>query len=327
MPQVSVIVPVYNVEKYIHRCVDSILDQTFRDFELILVDDGSPDNCGAICDEYAAKDSRVRVIHQANGGLSAARNAGIDWAFANSNSEWLTFIDSDDWVHLDYLKCLYEAVITYGVLLSQCGAQPVRTESVENNNGAPIFRLVSPSEIFGHSGAGVAMRKLIHKSLIKDVRFQLGKLHEDDYTTYKFVFATEKVVDIQNADFYYYRIREDSIMHSSYSLRRLDAIQASDDQLTFFKKNHIRDMELYVAKMFIGNIVGQYKNCKKLDFKNKTKTLQWLRRKLVGLLWRYGRVLQLSPKNAPAVYETAFPLAMWCYWTFKVIIRKIKRCL
>ena len=93
MAQISVIVPVYKVEAYLHRCVDSILRQTCRDFELILVDDGSPDNCPAICDEYAALDPRVRVIHQENGGLSAARNAGIDWAFANSNSQWITFVD------------------------------------------------------------------------------------------------------------------------------------------------------------------------------------------------------------------------------------------
>ena len=109
VPKVSVIVPVYKVEAYLHRCVDSVLNQSFSDFELILVDDGSPDNCGAICDEYAQKDSRVHVIHKTNGGLSDARNAGIDWAFANSDSQWLTFIDSDDWVHRDYLKLLLGA--------------------------------------------------------------------------------------------------------------------------------------------------------------------------------------------------------------------------
>ena len=87
MPTISVIVPVYKVEKYIHRCVDSILGQSYADFELILVDDGSPDNSGAICDDYAAKDSRVRVIHKENGGLSAARNTGIDWVFDHSDSQ------------------------------------------------------------------------------------------------------------------------------------------------------------------------------------------------------------------------------------------------
>ncbi len=109
MSTVSIIVPVYKVEPYLRRCVDSILAQTFTDFELILVDDGSPDNCPAICDEYVEKDDRVHVIHQENGGLSAARNAGIDWAFANSNSQWLNFVDSDDWVHPEYLERLRNA--------------------------------------------------------------------------------------------------------------------------------------------------------------------------------------------------------------------------
>ena len=109
MPQISVIVPIYKVEQYLERCVDSILNQTFTDFELVLVDDGSPDNCGAICDEYAKKNERIVVIHKENGGLSDARNAGIEWALNNSGSEWITFIDSDDWVHIDYLEYLYNS--------------------------------------------------------------------------------------------------------------------------------------------------------------------------------------------------------------------------
>ena len=97
-PKISVIVPVYNVQQYLHRCVDSILGQTFTDFELILVDDGSPDGCPAICDEYAVKDSRIHVIHQENAGLSAARNTGIDWVLATSDSQWISFVDSDDFI-------------------------------------------------------------------------------------------------------------------------------------------------------------------------------------------------------------------------------------
>ena len=128
MPKISVIVPVYNVEPYLHRCVDSILVQTHTDFELILVDDGSPDNCGVICDEYAQKDSRIHVIHQQNGGLSAARNAGIDWAFANSDSQWLSFIDSDDWVHPCFLEYLYRAVQETDAKVSACGIRKVEGE-------------------------------------------------------------------------------------------------------------------------------------------------------------------------------------------------------
>ena len=107
MPEISVIVPVYKVEQFLHRCVESILRQSFYNFELILVDDGSPDSCGDICDAYAAKDNRIHVIHQKNGGLSAARNSGIDYVMAHSDSHWLAFVDSDDWVHPDFLKILY----------------------------------------------------------------------------------------------------------------------------------------------------------------------------------------------------------------------------
>ena len=110
MPLISVIVPVYKVEEYLNRCVDSILSQTFTDFELILIDDGSPDNCGKICDEYAQKDNRVCVIHKKNGGLSSARNTGIDWAFKNSNSQYITFVDSDDLITKDYLEKLNDAI-------------------------------------------------------------------------------------------------------------------------------------------------------------------------------------------------------------------------
>lgn len=107
-------------EAYLRRCVDSILAQTFSDFELILVDDDSPDNCPAICDEYVAKDSRIHVIHLKNEGLSAAWNTGIDWAFANSGSKYLTFVDSDDWIHNAYLEVLYHAAIFYKLPPCMC---------------------------------------------------------------------------------------------------------------------------------------------------------------------------------------------------------------
>ena len=106
---ISVVVPVFRVEAYLGRCVDSILGQTLRDFDLVLVDDGSPDRCGEICDAYANADGRVHVIHQKNAGLSAARNVGMEWAFQNSTSEWLFFVDSDDWIDARTLETLYDA--------------------------------------------------------------------------------------------------------------------------------------------------------------------------------------------------------------------------
>ncbi len=121
MPEISVIVPVYKVEQWLGPCVDSILNQTFRDFELILVDDGSPDNCGALCEKYAKDDPRVRVLHKANGGLSSARNAGIEAAKA----PYLAFVDSDDFVRPQYLATLRAAIRQYGADMAICGAEDV----------------------------------------------------------------------------------------------------------------------------------------------------------------------------------------------------------
>ena len=118
---------------YLRRCVDSILSQTFTDFELILIDDGSPDRCGEICDEYQQRDKRVVVIHQSNGGLSAARNAGIEWCFENSNSSWFTFIDSDDWVHPEYLNDLLNAALEFQTKIIICRFCEATDENVRIN--------------------------------------------------------------------------------------------------------------------------------------------------------------------------------------------------
>ena len=120
MSVISIIVPVYKVEKYLSRCIDSILSQTFKDFELILVNDGSPDNSGDICNKYAEKDKRVIVLNQANGGLSSARNAGLNWLYDNSDSQWITFVDSDDWIHPNYLEFLYNGAVNRRGKISIC---------------------------------------------------------------------------------------------------------------------------------------------------------------------------------------------------------------
>ena len=144
MPTISVIVPVYKVEPYLNRCVDSILRQTYQDFELILVDDGSPDRCGEICDEYARQDSRVHVIHKENGGLSDARNAGIDWVEANSDSQWLIFADSDDWVHPELLARLLDAeAVLHGAFCRRhrCMGEALQQELLP---GHPLSRGENP---------------------------------------------------------------------------------------------------------------------------------------------------------------------------------------
>lgn len=238
MAEISVIVPVYRVEKFLHRCVDSILCQTFRDFELILVDDGSPDSCGRICDAYAARDSRIHVIHQQNGGLSAARNTGIDWVMAHSHSHWLVFVDSDDWVHRRYLQQLYAAAEQTCCKISACGF--LRTE------GAPLpeeedfsIQAMSADDYYCgevHEGVtAVAWNKLYHRSLFRNLRYPIGKLHEDEFTTYKALYQAGKI-GVTPARLYAYYQNPEGIMRSEWNPRRMHVLEAFEQQIAFARE-------------------------------------------------------------------------------------------
>ncbi len=260
MPTISVIVPVYKVEKYIHRCVDSILGQTFPDFELILVDDGSPDNCGAICDEYAEKDSRVTVIHQKNGGLSAARNAGIDWAFANSDSQWLTFVDSDDWIHPRTLEILLEAANTCGVKISVCGYQEVQMQEPYEIIQETEYEKVVPNDFYVESAPNgiVAWGKLYQKNCLKKIRYPMGKIHEDEFVTYRILYAQPYIAYIQEKLYFYFK-NEQGITKRKWYPARLDALDAFKSQAHYFRK-----MGMDVAKrrsicVYRGSLLEQYR--------------------------------------------------------------------
>ena len=245
--KISVIVPVYKVEPYLRKCVDSVLGQTFKDFELILVDDGSPDNCGKICDEYAAADDRVKVIHQANGGLSAARNAGIDWVMSHSKSEYVTFIDSDDWVSPDYLSALCKG--------TACGADVscVSCYYVFNDNAkcrrcdGSGWKIDAPEEYWVDSLTlgQMACAKLYRKELFADVRFPIGRLHEDVYTTHRLLFKRDRVA-YSGLPLYFYRMRKGSIIHQESVKKSDDAVMGLNDQWMFFKKMGNRRLQSIV---------------------------------------------------------------------------------
>ena len=244
MPKISVIVPVYKVEKYLNRCIDSILNQTFIDFELILVDDGSPDNCGKICDEYAEKDSRIVVIHKENGGLSDARNAGLDWIFANSDSEWITFIDSDDYIHLQYLELLLNAAIKNKVLISSCGIERCCGDlnnsyliSEYNTDIGHADSLLHKRYKFDEFNKESACVRLYNKTLWSNIRFPVGRYHEDAFTIYRLLYKCKKIVVILLPLYYYFQ-NDNSIMHSELTPKRLkDLCDAKYSQIKFFYDN------------------------------------------------------------------------------------------
>lgn len=185
MAEISIIVPVYQVEKYISQCIESILAQTFTDFELILVDDGSKDNSGKICDEYAEKDKRIRVLHKENGGLSDARNKGLD----NASGNYFMFVDSDDYIAPNMAECLYQNIIKEDADIAACNFRYVFEEDVEEDfsteNKAEVL---SGKEIFynrknerNYGFWTVAWNKLYKAETFKNMRFRFGKYHEDEF--------------------------------------------------------------------------------------------------------------------------------------------------
>lgn len=249
MPKISVIVPVYKVEPYLRRCIDSILGQTFRDFELILVDDGSPDGCPAICDEYAEKDSRIHVIHKENGGLSSARNAGLDWMFENSDSEYLTFIDSDDYVEPEYLEELYKALIENDADVSSCGYYRVgdgQERICENFSGCAVFNGIEACKMIneaqeGHTLFVVACAKLYKKDMFGSIRYPVGKIHEDEFITYRILYKAKRVVEVGKC-MYAYTVNPNSIMGEKFSVKRYDKFEALEEAAIFYRNNGQTDL-------------------------------------------------------------------------------------
>lgn len=243
--KISVIVPVYKVEPYLRRCIDSILAQTHQSFELILVNDGSPDNCGAICDEYAAKDDRITVIHQENGGLSAARNAGIDWVFENSDSQWITFVDSDDCVRPQLLEHLHQAAVSTGLSLSICNPQHFSDwPNVEDALFDEVnIKVASGKELCRslycdkHLIYVAAWGKLYHRNLFREFRFPVGKINEDQYLVPQLIYTAGQAALVSNKYYCYLHNRSGSIMNEDFSIRRFDEADGVTACIRFYESH------------------------------------------------------------------------------------------
>lgn len=225
---VSVVVPCYKVEAYVHRCVDSILRQTYRDLDVILVDDGSPDRCGQICDEYAAADHRVRVLHQSNQGLSAARNAGLELMIG----KYVTFVDSDDWLDDTCLETLHRIMIDTDADLSVCNLLRTSDERMTRPPAADTILELSREEAIAqilkprYGSMVAACGKLYRAELFTKIRFPVGRLHEDAFTTYRVILQCRKLA-LTTSPLYFYWQRPDSIMGSPFNPEaKLDIIDA-----------------------------------------------------------------------------------------------------
>lgn len=233
--KISIIIPVYKVEQYLAKCLESILHQTYQNLEIILVDDGSPDRCGEICEEYAKKDGRIKVIHKANEGAACARNDGIEAA----TGEYISFVDSDDWIPENAYEVLYHG-------LKEQDAECVVGSCVKvvDKNGTLTYKKRNKGE-FGAISAQDAMKRvllngsavwnrLFRRELFENVRFPANRINEDEVAALHIYVQCKKVVFL-DADTYYYRIRKNSVTTSSFSLRKVDWYYNSLDNLEFIR--------------------------------------------------------------------------------------------
>lgn len=223
-PLISVIVPIYKVELYIRQCLDSILAQTYKNLEIILVDDGSPDNCPAICDEYAKRDSRVQVIHKSNGGLSDARNAGINFA----SGKYICFMDSDDWVAPDIIEYLFKGLKEYDADISTCEYYNVYKKKMiaVRRDSDRIFDGIGGLEALLRLKIGnYAWGKLYKKELWEEIRYPGGKLYEDVRTTYKLFRKCNRVAALKDCK-YYYRQNDFGIVHTPSVYNKISCVES-----------------------------------------------------------------------------------------------------
>lgn len=252
---ISIIVPVYNVEKYLPRCLDSLINQSYNDLEIIVIDDGSNDSSSQICEDYSQKDNRISVYHKINGGLSDARNTGIQYV----TGEYLTFIDSDDYVQSDYIKTLYENLINYNADISICSFEKLIEGQKPSINIKGRVEILDQDKCMLQILGGklglqftTAWGKIFKRDVFNELRFPKGKVHEDIFLAHYWFSKVKKVV-YTSSQFYYYMFREDSITSKerSNTFTNCDIIEAVEERLIFFKSwNNGK----YMNKGYVGYI-------------------------------------------------------------------------
>lgn len=267
MIKVSIIIPVYNVETYLERSINSILAQTYANIEILLIDDGSTDRSPQICDEYAAKDNRIVVIHKKNGGQGDARNHGLDIC----KGDYISFVDSDDWIEPAYIDELLKTALNAEADIAICELK--RTRSPEEKRtlkkiyqqcytpAEAISRLFSKREV---SFIGPVC-KIYKRHLFKTIRFPVGKYHEDEFFSYLALYSASKIAYTSEILYYYFQ-RENSTMGTPHPY---DLLEAEEKQFEFILKHNLDEVVVSQANLICWQILYIYSQSSSLDLKEK----------------------------------------------------------
>lgn len=295
---ISVIVPVYNVEKYLVRCIDSLLEQSYKNLEIILVDDGATDQSGKICDEYALKDTRIKVIHKANGGLSDARNCGLDIA----SGALIGFVDSDDYIapymYENLVKTLHDTQADLAICRYKRFKGEKCTDAIEHI--ADIKQMDTAKALdYIYSADGevftVAWNKLYKREVIADIRYPVKKVNEDEFTTYKFI-ANAKKIAYTSEILYFYFHNDNSITTKKNYLSNKDIYEALDERIEYLSQRGFAQLECKIQKQYLDRIIWRNKTLLQNN-KEEAKQLLSMYRE------RYAKVKKMVPGFGYKLYH------------------------
>ena len=262
---ITIVVPIYKVELYLEKCIQSLLNQTYKNLEIILVDDGSPDACGKICDNYAKLDKRIKVMHKINGGLSDARNVGI----REASGKYIGFVDSDDFVRQDMYEILYSLIKKNNADISICDFEYVSEENTSTISCEAVPCKNEWQTITGNQAQylyfnkkqriiyTVAWNKLYRTDLFQNICYPKGKVHEDEFTTFKLLYIAPKIVTT-NEKLYFYLVRKQSIM-GEFSKRRFDLLEAYREKIKFYSLNSEKELYKKSIQIYM-RMTAQYIN-------------------------------------------------------------------
>lgn len=321
MPRISVIVPVYRAEAYLRECVESILSQTFSDFEIILVDDGSPDGCAEICDEYARENAGIRVLHQTNQGQAAARN----YALSIAQGEWLCFVDSDDGIHPEMLELLYRAAQESGAGISMCGmveAEKPPEDFRDHRQGQwEVIPMDEPSLLALYESdeypGWVACAKLIRREYVQAYPFQKGRVYEDNEAVCHWLLPAKAVARLQQK-LYFYRTNPNSTTKSGFSEKRLDYLWALERIAAFYQSVGYSTL----AQRFLERYLDAVENAC-YGVRAELDRPDIARRIMRNALWYLIRKrYKMNKKEMIRLLDAAYPQAMERFWKF---VGRLKR--
>lgn len=322
---ISLVVPIYNVESFLSDCFDSIQNQTYKNIEIILINDGSTDKSVSLCKAFMEIDPRVKLIHQDNSGLSGARNSGIDIA----NGKYITFIDSDDFISLDYIEVLYNLISQNNADISVCQREEVDESGAKikdqkvnpkNENSLTLNGRENLMEFFlkEHLIDTVAWGKLYKRSLFNKIRYPIGKFHEDVFTTYKIIAECETVTITYKRN-YFYRIRKSGISKSSFQLKHLDSIEGSIQRALFIKSKfpslltYANALTIYATNQCLIKL-GISKNS--LDKESYEKTIAYMQQKYRDFELDYI-------KSKSSIYGKLFSIFAFINVRFTLLVLRI----